>query len=77
VVRLFAAAQQLSPSPSGRDEPVEKDFARALAAARAAVGEPAHARYWGLGTRLPLQSARQMLEEVPRRVAAPVDAPRP
>ena len=69
-VRLFAAAQRLSPSPSGGDEPVERDFADALAQARGALGDRAADRQWGLGTRLPLRSARASLEELLARVPA-------
>jgi predicted ATPase len=61
-VRLFAAAQALSPSPTGTDEPPEADFAAALERARAAL-EPASAeREWTLGGALPLSTMLTQLD---------------
>ncbi|MEZ0581315.1 BTAD domain-containing putative transcriptional regulator [Nocardioides sp. MH1] len=48
-IRLFAAAEAVSPAPGGGGEPVEQDLAAALAAARAAVGDAAANRAWTLG----------------------------
>ncbi|MEZ5093230.1 BTAD domain-containing putative transcriptional regulator [Nocardioides sp.] len=65
-VRAFAAAQRLSPSPSGTDEPLETDLAARLAQARAAVGEHA-AREWTLGATLPLRSTRDGIDALVAR----------
>ncbi len=47
---LFAAAQKLHPSPSGRDEPAEGDFCIRLRQAREQLGEAAFATAWTRGT---------------------------
>jgi hypothetical protein len=62
--RLYAAAQRLSPSPSGTDDPVEADLAGGLEAARTALGPDAFAREWTLGTALPSARVRELLREV-------------
>lgn len=62
-VRLFAAAQSVSPSPSGSDQPVEADFARAWSFAREAVGTDRAASEWTLGLALPLESMLGQLDE--------------
>lgn len=48
-VRLFAAAQSLSPSPDGGDEPMEGDLRAAQREARAAVGPDRAERLWAFG----------------------------
>jgi DNA-binding SARP family transcriptional activator/predicted ATPase len=48
-IRLFAAAEVVSPSPGGGTEPVERDLAGALTGARETVGEAATTRAWTLG----------------------------
>ncbi len=63
-VRLFAAAQTLSPAPGGRDVPPEQDLAAALEEARASLGEQAARSAWTLGSGLPLASARAQLAEL-------------
>ncbi len=63
-VRLYAAAQRLSPSPSGTDEPVEGDLAGGLEAARSSLGPEAFGREWTLGTALPPARVRELLHEV-------------
>jgi ATP/maltotriose-dependent transcriptional regulator MalT len=60
-VRLFAAAQALSETPGGNEEPPEQDFAAALAEARAALGEQAARRAWLLGQAMPLPAVRALL----------------
>jgi predicted ATPase len=73
-VRLFAAAQTLSPSPGGRQEPPEQDLAAALAEARAVLvdrgDEQAAQNAWTLGSALPVASARARLTEVLGLVSA-------
>ena len=54
-VRAFAAAQEVSPSPSGSDEPIEADFAARLGEARSAIGEDGFRREWQLGRSLPAE----------------------
>ena len=70
-VRAFAAAQEVSASPSGTDEPIEADFAARLGEARAAIGEDAFRREWLLGRTLPVASVRAHVEAL---VAQPVPA---
>lgn len=65
-VRLFAAAQALSPSPSGTDDPVELDLAASLAEARRELGASRAANEWTLGASLPLTAVRDHLEEAVR-----------
>ena len=60
-VRLFAAAQTLSESPGGRDEPPEQDLAAALAEARAELGDQGARRAWLLGQATPLAGVRGLL----------------
>jgi hypothetical protein len=62
-VRAFAAAQRLSPSPSGTDDPIEADLAARLAEARSALGEAA-SREWTLGSTLPVASTRTRVDEL-------------
>lgn len=62
-VRLFAAAQQVSPSPSGTDDPVEQDLASALSAAKEALGPGASAQ-WELGRLLPTERARAQVADL-------------
>ena len=62
-VRAFAAAQRISPSPSGTDDPIEADFASRLAQARAALGDAA-GREWTLGATLPVASTRTRVDEL-------------
>jgi hypothetical protein len=73
-VRLFAAAQTLSPSPGGRQDPPEHDLAAALAEARAVLvdrgDEQAAQNAWTLGSALPVASARARLTEVLGLVSA-------
>jgi predicted ATPase/DNA-binding SARP family transcriptional activator len=64
VVRLYAAAQRLAPSPSGTDEPVEADLAGGLETARSQLGVEAFTREWTLGTSLPPARLRELLTEV-------------
>ena len=61
-VRAFAAAQEVSASPSGTDEPIEADFAARLGEARSAIGEDGFRREWLLGRRLPVASVRAQVE---------------
>ena len=61
-VRAFAAAQEVSPSPSGTDEPIEADFAARLGEARSAIGEDGFRREWLLGRSLPVASVRTQIE---------------
>ncbi len=70
-VRAFAAAQQVSASPSGTDEPIEVDLAARLSEARAAVGEDEFAREWELGRTLPVASVRAKIEAVIAQWALP------
>lgn len=63
-VRAFSAAQVVSPSPSGTDEPIEGDFAARLAQAREALGEAAFSREWLLGRTLPTASVRTQVERL-------------
>jgi hypothetical protein len=60
-VRLFAAAQTLSASPGGGDDPPEQDLAAGLAEARAALGAQAAGRAWLLGQTMPLAAVRALL----------------
>ena len=62
-VRAFAAAQKVSPSPSGTDDPIEADFAARLEEARTALGERA-AREWTLGRTLPVASTRKAVDDL-------------
>lgn len=62
-LRLLAAAQVLSPSPTGADEPAERDFAGAWERARTALGAAAE-REWRLATALPASSARELLDRL-------------
>ena len=48
-MRLFAAAQSLSPSPDGGDEPMEGGLRAAQREARAAVGPDRAERLWAFG----------------------------
>ena len=52
-VRLYAAAQRLSPSPSGTDDPVEADLLGGLETARSSLAGDVVEREWTLGTSLP------------------------
>ena len=73
-VRAFAAAQEVSPSPSGTDEPIEADFTSRLGEARSAVGEDGHRREWLLGRSLPVEHVRAQVEALllpPVAVASP------
>ncbi len=63
-VRLFAAAESVSPSPGGATGPVERDLAGALATARASMGDAAAARAWTLGSVAPADSVRALLTGV-------------
>jgi predicted ATPase/DNA-binding SARP family transcriptional activator len=60
-VRLFAAAQTLSESPGGGEEPPEQDLAAGLAEARAELGPQAAGRAWLLGQAMPLTAVRALL----------------
>lgn len=61
-VRMFAAAQRLSPSPSGSDEPIEQDFAEQLGEARLRLGDIDFQRSWALGRTLPVPAVRRQVE---------------
>ena len=63
-VRSFAAAQHLSPSPSGTDEPIENDLADRLAQAKAALEDGAFDREWLLGRTLPVASVRKDVDRL-------------
>ncbi len=65
-VRAFAAAQRLSPSPSGTDEPIERDLADRLQEARDALGEETFQRTWALGRTLPLAAVRRQVDDLLR-----------
>ena len=70
-VRAFAAAQEVSASPSGTDEPIEADFAARLGEAKAAIGQDGFSREWLLGRTLPVASVRSHVEAlVAHRVPA-------
>ncbi len=71
-VRLVAAAHVLSPSPSGTEEPVERDLADWLERARADAGIDVAAREWTLGSALPTASVRALLDALVARVREPV-----
>ncbi len=71
-VRLVAAAHVLSPSPSGTEEPVERDLAGWLERAREATGPEVAAREWTLGSALPTASVRALLDALVERVREPV-----
>ncbi|GAA1941488.1 AfsR/SARP family transcriptional regulator [Nocardioides marmoribigeumensis] len=61
-VRAFAAAQRVSPSPSGTDDPIEADLAARLGQARDSLGADRAAREWTLGRTLPLASTRAAVD---------------
>ncbi len=63
-IRLFAAAEAVSPAPGGSSTPIERDLALALAGARGSVGEAASGRAWTLGTVAPARSVRALLTDV-------------
>jgi predicted ATPase/DNA-binding SARP family transcriptional activator len=63
-VRLYAAAQRLSPSPSGTDDPVEADLLGGLETARSALARDVVEREWTLGTSLPGARVRALLNDV-------------
>ncbi|KAA1421625.1 hypothetical protein F0U44_04940 [Nocardioides humilatus] len=69
-IRLFSAAEAVSPAPGGSEEPVERDLAGALAAAREAVGGPAATRAWTLGGLATGEAARELLADVLAGVSA-------
>ncbi len=69
-VRLFAAAQALSPAPTGTDEPPERDLSAALARARAALDEQEFEREWTIGGALPLVTMLTQLDEAIRLVGS-------
>ena len=62
-IRLFAAAQALSPSPTGTNDPPEVDLAAALGRARAALDDREEEREWTLGGALPLSTMLTHLDE--------------
>ena len=66
-VRSFAAAQRVSPSPSGRDDPIEVDLASRLVAARDALGPDRARREWTLGSTLPVASTRARVDDLVAR----------
>ena len=63
-VRLYAAAQRLSPSPSGTDDPVEADLLGGLETARSGLAGDVVEREWTLGTSLPAARVRALLHDV-------------
>ena len=63
-VRLYAAAQRLSPSPSGTDDPVEADLLGGLETARSGLARDVVEREWTLGTSLPPARVRALLHDV-------------
>jgi predicted ATPase len=62
-IRLFAAAQALSPSPTGTNDPPEVDLAAALGRAREALEGRAVEHEWTLGGALPLATMLTQLDE--------------
>jgi predicted ATPase len=62
-VRLFASAQALAPSPSGSDEPIERDLAAAYDQARAALDQQAFGHEWTLGGAFPLTTMLGQLDQ--------------
>ena len=70
-VRLFAAADVVSPAPGGSSEPVERDLAGALSRARDAAGESAASRAWTLGTVASPTAVRALLADVLAAVSGP------
>ena len=66
-VRSFAAAQRVSPSPSGGDDPIEVDLASRLVAARDALGPERARREWTLGSTLPVASTRARVDDLVAR----------
>ena len=69
-VQAFAAAQTVSPSPSGTDDPIEADLARRLTEAKDALGEEQARRDWMLGSTLPPGSTRARIETLAARSPA-------
>ena len=69
-VRAFAAAQEVSASPSGTDEPIEADLAARLAEAKAAIEAADFRREWLLGRSLPVASVRAQVEALAAHPAA-------
>lgn len=65
-VRAFAAAQRVSPSPSGTDDPIEADLAARLAQARESLGDQA-SREWTLGSSLPPATTRARVDDMVAR----------
>jgi hypothetical protein len=66
-VQAFAAAQAISPSPSGSDDPIEADLAARLGEARTALGEKEARRAWTMGRTLPAASIRARVEDLVTR----------
>lgn len=66
-VRSFAAAQRVSPSPSGGDDPIELDLASRLTEARDALGQDRARREWTLGSTLPVASTRNRVDDLVAR----------
>jgi predicted ATPase len=62
-LRLFAAAQALSPSVTGTDDPPEADFAAALRRARETLEPREVEREWTLGGALPLSTMLGQLDQ--------------
>ncbi len=62
-IRLFAAAQTLSPVPTRNGDPPEVDLAAALHRARAALDDREQEREWTLGGALPLATMLTQLDE--------------
>lgn len=67
-IRFFAAAQSLCPSPSGADDPAERDLAQGLTRSRAQLGVDAQRREGMIGATLPLASVRVSLNQMLDRV---------
>ncbi len=63
-IQAFAAAQEVSASPSGTDDPIEADLASRLSEARTALGESKAQGEWTLGRHLPTASTRSRIDEV-------------
>ena len=68
-VRLFAAAQLVSPSASGTEEPAERDLAAGLERARGELGSDRAEHEWRLGAGLPLSTMLEQLSEAISPVA--------
>lgn len=73
-VRLFSAAQALRASPSGTDDPIERDLAAHLARLRTELGPAAYQRAWLSGTVLSPEDATRLAQALVATVGTPAPA---